>query len=104
MASQISRANNQIQHADWPKIGPIYILIGPKYMLRSFTVQTALGGLYEDQGQTKQTRLLRYLLQGFKVSKRYLLHRYECFTEKDNSYFPYETTSGIRVRYFPYPH
>ena len=23
MASQISRANNQIQHTDWPKIGPI---------------------------------------------------------------------------------
>ena len=23
MASQIARANNQIQHVDWPKIGPI---------------------------------------------------------------------------------
>ena len=23
MASQIARANNQIQHADWPKIAPI---------------------------------------------------------------------------------
>ena len=23
MASQISRANNQIQHADWPRIGPV---------------------------------------------------------------------------------